>query len=111
MISKELLSEVLDYDVDKYTIVSSTETTQIRIWKKDAEIWDYRSYDIYHFAHKCKEWAFNKGIILVSGYYPNGNVYCSTNNILKGIFNESRADIEVEAIIKACEWILKEIKK
>ena len=66
---------------------------------------------IYQFCFKCKEWAFDKGIILVSGYYPNGNVYCSTNNILKGIFNESRADTEVEAIILTCEWILKEISK
>lgn len=106
-ISKELLSEVLNCDVDKYTIVSSTEITQIRIWKKDAEMWDYRSYDIYHLAHKCKEWARDKyDITISSSLYKN---YAKSWDISN---NKSyTADTEVEAIIKASEWILKEIKK
>ena len=121
MISKELLSEVLDYDVDKYTIVSSSEITQIRIWKKDAEMWDYRSYDIYHLAHKCKEWAWNNfGLnIFIEKHtfdlYEASIKICRFNNKL-GSYNSfcsyyPKEKTEVEAIIKACEWILKEIKK
>ena len=99
-ISKELLSEVLnetkvilDYEV-------SIDNTEIHWGHKDIDEDGFIS--IYELAFKCKEWALSKGIMLVSGYYPNGNIYCSTNNILKGTFNESRADTEVKAIIKAC---------
>lgn len=120
-ISKELLSEVLNCNVDKYTIVSSTEITQIRIWKKDAEMWDYRSYDIYHLAHKCKEWAWNNfGLnIFIEKHtfdlYEASIKICRFNNKF-GSYNSfcsyyPKENTEVEAIIKACEWILKELKK
>lgn len=108
-ISKELLSEVLNCDVDKYTIVSSSEITQIRIWKKDTEMWNYISYDIHHLAHKCKEWANKQGYSMsvhqseFSGYVVELNYGFS----IVDFHNK----LEVEAIIKASEWILKEIKK
>lgn len=118
-ISKELLSEVLNCDVDKYTIVSSSEITQIRIWKKDAEMWDYRSCDIHHLAHKCKEWAINKGYVLRICYVLENDTreLCFVETTLLksdqylSDYYDMDSNTEVEAIIKACEWILKEIKK
>lgn len=119
MISKELLSEVLDYDVDKYTIVSSTEITQIRIWKKDAETWDYRSYDIHYLAHKCKEWIINKGYVLKLCYVLENDTrelcFIETTLLKSNQYSSDYYDMdsktEVEAVIKACEWIYKELNK
>ena len=119
MISKELLSEVLNCDVDKYIIVSSSEITQIRIWKKDTEMWDYRGYDIHYLAHKCKEWALVKGYIIKSEPYDynedstfsGGYFYITRVNNMYSCPNCGANKTEVQAVIDACEWILKELKK
>lgn len=111
-ISKELLCKVLENDICKYTIVSTAKTTQIRAWKKDAEMWDYRSYDIHYLAHKCKEWAFSKKYELVS--YPSilwKDYQCIAIDRDGNRTEPFREDNEVQAIIKACEWLLKEINK
>lgn len=118
-ISKELLSEVFTDNQQDFKVNKIEKNILHYSWLMeecfgDGDVnckWIDMNINIYELAHKCKEWAYNKGIMLVSGYYPNGNAYCSTNNTLKGVFNESRADTEVEAVILASEWILKEIKK
>ena len=76
------------------------------------------SIEINSFFFDCKEWAFNKGYELRSGRdidvkeelcyfceykqerqldYANGDYFL--------------ADNEPEAIIKACEWVLKELNE
>lgn len=57
------------------------------------------------FAFKCKEWAFKKGFNIFSScksfsIFQNGVLICSS----------SGENNEIEAIIKACEWILENEK-
>lgn len=118
-ISKELLSEVMNYNVDKYTIVSCNETTQIRIFKKDAEMWDYKSYDIHHMAHKCKEWALSKDYHINTSE-DRFNNYLYLYKMFKDDFGYSidkNSGVQFDSndyindLIKACEWILTKSNK
>jgi hypothetical protein len=66
-------------------------------------------YNIYKFAFKCKEWAYKNGYDIWSitwgaVEFQNNDKYNGTERITK--------DTEIEAIIKACNWILeKEIQE
>lgn len=119
-ISKELLSEVLDWNNEQkrcYKEHRAVEKNEISIYFFDADStgktgshW-WKRINIYELAHKCKEWAYKEGFIIDTGfhkYYINqfkANCYgwvCSNINI-KQHFNECT---EPEAIFKACQWIL-----
>lgn len=66
---------------------------------------------IYEFAHKCKEWAFDKGFVLKS--YKKQGALSGTYHYAIDI-NENVAEwlsnTEQEAIFKACEWIMEQTK-
>ncbi len=102
MISKELLSEVLKFDI-------SHMTTKI-----DGHVY-YRiknrySGDIsmYELAHKCKKWANKQGYTLTVVYAPDITMVYPMEIITGERLPFVKADTEPEAIFKACEWILKE---
>lgn len=108
MISKELLGEVLERDVDK---VKGIEANTLIYGCVHSDGW-YDEINIYELAHKCKEWAIkidykieshihliNKRIIGVASF----NMQDNTTKFFQ-------ADTEHEAIFKACEYILKEIR-
>lgn len=121
MISKELLSAVLDNDKVEHISLGSHEK-----FKMDFNDWKYKSagfygdnyitvtiagniycFDIYELAHKCKEWAFDKGYYLTI-YNDAIDIVLQTNcklveNITDGSFKYSPM-----LVFKACEWILKE---
>ena len=60
--------------------------------------------NIYEFTFKCKEWAnITKGKYLSSGYNEFDKKWEAM--MMQYTFP---ADTELEAIFKACEWILKE---
>lgn len=113
-ISKELLSEVLGHnDMCNERIV---ENKLLYMCKNDGTM-DYEyEYNIYEFAFDCKEWALSKGYILSSNSYSNGGCCqviqvdgeecpeCGECTTLEYIHSFT----EIEAIIKACEWILNE---
>ena len=62
--------------------------------------------NIYEFAYKCKEWARDKyNITISSSLYSD---YAKSWNVDKD--KSYTAKTEVEVIIKACEWILENIK-
>lgn len=67
----------------------------------------YKSINIYEFAFKCKEWAFKNKYKIQSQINQSnkGHSHITKKNDdcwAKGFFE----DTEIEAIIKACEWIL-----
>lgn len=67
----------------------------------------YKSINIYEFAFKCKEWAFKNKYKIQSQINESnkGHSHITKKNDdcwAKGFFE----DTEIEAIIKACEWIL-----
>lgn len=124
-ISKELLSVVLKdklyllidenftYSiVDNYVLFAEDECVIFEI-------------NIYEFAFKCKEWAFKQGyelhtnIIEVIAIFKEVSNMCNHGHFerlpLKSwqeIEYNIETNSEVEAIIKACEWILeKEIQE
>ena len=111
MISKKLLSEVLE--------LKTTKDFNFEIEDNYVCISDYGEQlfeiNIYELAHKCKEWASKYNFHLISWTISYEAVkdkgYCQTHNTQDATkesdkpFSEST---EIEAIFKACEWILKE---
>lgn len=109
MVSKELLSEVLDISLQN--IRYSNATNFYEVFREDLFNWSNGGYgrwsnlevNTYELAHKCKEWAKVQ-------QYPIGSLVGSQCNIAS--FPESisgacfYADTEPEAIFKACQWVL-----
>jgi len=108
-ISKELLSEVLENEVVKFEIVSTKRITQIRIWYKNTKWHMYESWDIYHLAYKCKELAFKNHKIIINSRTTSKtkpiNGYAEIIKNCDYLYGDY-ADTEIEAIFKACQWIL-----
>ena len=100
-ISKELVSEVLKLNICEAYI----ENNNLFF---DMGLPLIQSINLYEFVHRCKEWAFDKG-------YPFNVLYrhdywdrCELKYDVD-LYNHRKSfcsDIEYEAIIKACEWIL-----
>ena len=101
-ISKELIRNVLEKEtenlpddftfdiIDNYIIFADDGECMFEV-------------NIYEFAYKCKEWARDKyNITISSALYSN---YAKSWNVDKD--KNYTAKTEVEVIIKACEWILK----
>lgn len=99
LISKELLSKVLNRNILKIKIFSNCVG-----YFYDEK---YDEINIFELAHKCKEWLIeqtdndieirsNKDVSIVSVYIKE-----------EADFHFEYADMEIEAIFKACEWILK----
>lgn len=99
MIQKELLSKVLSINADnsrgEYQIIGN-----FLYYEEAGDI--PNRINIHELVYKCKEW------IVVQGYYVSifiGDYFCKIK-ISEGISFIGK--IELEAVIKACEWILKE---
>lgn len=102
-ISKELFEAVYNCDI-------STDKDMLCV---------YKNRNIYEFAFKCKEWAFKKGYTILTEFVNKVGIfsYIVSNQqsiedygylvedikVLECLFDSKT---EVEAIIKACEWIL-----
>lgn len=103
-ISKELLSEVLELKrIDEIYI----EDNILYFCELNNGI------NTYELAHKCKEWAKSKEFIIHSS--PTQKIehtaIVQSFDFNKFYYGENQfyALTEVEAIVKACEWILKEL--
>lgn len=115
MISKELLSEVLENEVVKFKIVTTKRITQIRIWYKDTEWHMYESWDIYHLAHKCKEYLLDEGYYIVIRPFKVELFEKDTNSFIRDFhypIQDKAIPYDIKRVIQACQWILdnKEIK-
>ena len=128
-ISKELLSEVLGISTilmnpilepeNKigYLIYGNQNTPQeVRN--------NHKQINIYEFIFKCKEWAMNKGYQIISGlsdepayreqdekayakllWYEGDDIHREYKDMY------FMANTEIEAVIKASEYVLKEISE
>ena len=104
-ISTELASAVLGKEVTKCSLINKARNSINITYFEDKEDFNTicREWNIYEFAFKCKEWARDKyDITISSSLYKN---YAKSWNIDKD--KSYTAKTEVEVIIKACEWILK----
>ena len=126
MISKELLSEVLHGGriIIKYLenmencleYISYCSINEMNGTKYNENLPDnyyvvkadrWQEINIYELAHKCKEWAFNKGgIDITSGKRLGLDGWECL--VFIGVIpcDCYEAETEPEAIFKACEWIL-----
>ena len=111
MISKELLSEVLEREVTDFEYWDNNE------YRCTAYFDGFRQrffLNIYELAHKCKEWIINKGYVLKLCYVLENDTrelcFIETTLLRSNQYSSDYYDIdsktEVEAVIKACEWIL-----
>ena len=113
-ISRELLRAVLKIDIKDVSIIGSTLNYTIlnHETEEDGELVYIdlgQNINIYEFSFKCKEWLKNKVSNLCSGFDNGHRSFCHIENLnTEDRFYE---DSEVEAIIKACEWILSEVSK
>lgn len=117
MISTELLSEVLCVHVrdDWYFDCEILVYTYDKILGLDE---NYKAeINIYELAHKCKEWAYSQGYIISSGLTPVLGVnkdgwaeVFSSSTPLDGKLHTFKQLSEPEAIFKASEYILKEMR-
>ena len=126
-ISKKLLSEVFN----KKVFAIYTENEEGDDFIRENEIsYTYRidmqgmgfeeiekAINIYELAHKCKEWALSKGYILMSKPRTSSSfaicVFCKNGkcDYEDDLWNDFRADTEVEAIFKACQWIMNKLQE
>ena len=101
MISKELLSEVLqNYNIEHFEIDDNY------LWIQVDGGYLNKTINIYELAHKCKEWAYNTtGMAVWSTVLLNG----SKSEVFKTAYMEKDfySATESVSIFKACEWILK----
>ena len=122
-ISKELLGEVLGYEVDVFLGVTENEIDYTCCRDKNVGYEDI-SINIYEFAFKCKEWAISKGFQIISGFSDEPAYrkqdekayaqirYYTEDEFGNGEYEELyfMENTEIEAVIKASEYILKESK-
>lgn len=101
MISKELLSEVYNFDVKEIIKLGVDEVTYEVRFNGLRNGLKYEIINIYELAHKCKVWAYNKGYEIVSlahmiSIYKKGHeVYCTNSTLF-----------DLDMFLKACQWVL-----
>ena len=106
-ISKELLSEVLGYEVDTFLGINKNEIDYTCCRDKNEGYIDI-SINLYEFAFKCKEWALTKGYFI----YSTNELSFIKSFSLETIETFSNGkDTEIECILKASEYILKELNE
>ena len=121
-VSKELMSEVLNYEVDTFLGLNKNEI-DYTCCRDENEGYIDISINLYEFAFKCKEWAYTNKYRLSSGqhrlntkqeHYINNQIasyFCSVYYITNDDSDiQIDANTEPEAIFKACEWILENNK-
>lgn len=110
MISKELLSKVLDKNI-KY--ISDELDDNLVPYEMPIDGW--KTINVYELAYKCKEWAFNNGYSILVDILGINNYQISMEDLTTGkpeYVKDSYNTSEPETIFLACKWILdnKDIK-
>ena len=107
-ISKELLSEVLKLDAVSHSLLNKL-TNCFNLTYTPLENNPYTrsmSINIYEFVFMCKEWALTKGYFI----YSTNELSFIKSFSLETIETFSNGkDTEIECILKACEYVLKEL--
>ena len=117
IVSNELFSKVLnieDFDSNKMVYLLK-DWNQLVYTKQEEEF----SINIYEFLNKCKEFIVDNQYVLKINYVLFSNTRKLSNvEIILYKNKEHEADYydmdsktEIEAVIKACEWILINDKK
>jgi len=113
MIGKELLSEVLNLemfeDCEPHFLGGITEIWyEVYIQNKTDTV--SRHNNIHELAHKCKEWAYEKGYSLVSWKNTKEWWFVDIRENGNMVVECKREDSEPEVIFQACQYILDNIE-
>ena len=103
-ISKKLISEVLKIPLDVINEVYF-DKTNLLVRKSNNRI---EEHNIYEFAFKCKNWALTNGYFI---YSTNELSFIKTFSLETIETFSNGKDTEIECILKASEYILKEINE
>ena len=106
MISEELLSEVLGIKKE----VMSIAIRENNIIPCNQGIPIATPINIYELAHRCKEWALKSGYQLHSAMRNGAFSICILIYEEDGSKQHFKSVTEPEAIFKACEWLLENLK-
>lgn len=120
IISKELLSEVLELDIIQLNIDEEVSYTFFVGVKPDNngnpyEVYEDNYINIHELAHKCKEWAIEQGYIIQ--IMPFCILVLQIENSMEQVFRYEKEDMEnqkpylPEYEFKACQWILENKEK
>ena len=126
-ISKELLSEVLKLYAVSHSLLNKL-TNSFNVTYNPLENHPYTKsmpINIYEFAFMCKQWAISKGYQIISGFSDEPAYrkqdekayaqirYYTEDEFGNGEYEELyfMANTEIEAVIKASEYILKELNE
>ena len=124
--SKELLSEVLGLKVCEVVSITLEKNTDFMrldyecikilidegLANKQGLVRGYsvRYINIHELAHKCKEWALKQNHSLTSWAYKTDSAFCEIGSREDDDYMFFEATTEVEAIFKACEWIMEQTR-
>lgn len=105
-ISKELIKNVLAKETENLSDDFTFDIKDNYILFADGGECQFE-VNIYEFAFKCKEWAYKNeydiwSITWGAVEFQNNKKYNGTERITE--------DTEIEAIFKACEWIVRGAK-
>lgn len=106
-ISKELIKNVLVKETENLSdnfIFSIKDNYILFVDEGECQF----EVNIYEFAYKCKEWALSKGYFIYSTHELSFIKSLSLETI--ETFSNGK-DTEIECILKACEWVLKELNE
>ena len=126
IISKELIKNVLAKETENLSEDFSFYIAEDYIVFRD-EGETLFDYNVYKFAFKSKEWAYENRYLVMSGNcetFKETNKYYDSHDNISILYTfasvrkigtlrdkiELRGDSEVESIIKSCNWILEQNK-
>lgn len=114
IVSNELFSKVLNIkDFDSNKLVYLLKDWNQLVYTKQQEEF---SINIYEFLNKCKEFIVDNQYVLKICYVLENDTrdlaFIETTLLKSNQYSSDYYDMdsktEIEAVIKACEWILKE---
>jgi len=108
MIDKELLSLVLE-DKDIKEIDNNIKNNELSYLSHNYSYSEWKYINLDTLGRLCKEWCYDNGYRLQCEYdYPIQSVIVFERHTNKETIEEWAGDTELEAIIKATEWVAKE---
>ena len=107
--SKELLSEVLKENIDKDLIEFEDNSIKYAV---EAEYPQWEYINIHELAHdNMKQWSFDNGYRFATQQNKKGTWWIVLHDEAGSeVYSADYQKSELEAIFKACEWILKQLE-
>lgn len=113
MISKELLSEVFDYEVVGMDIVNDGRNVEVRVQNNK---YHWNAFNIYEVAYKIENWIESKDINVIrikeNNFYEFYiNAYIDENYKVLVFEDSITSNIKIDGIFAVAEFILNKVSK